>query len=494
MDLANLSEIVNGTLPYQNIVGMNPIVLIGRANKGPMLVPIGIKDYKHAVDIFGSSSELTDAYKECSQAGGSNIYLIKIDGGHAEYIVKDKYLVDSIRITSLDASMEANDIKVFTTSGVADKVLIVSDSEDYKRTYALRDKTIQQLANEINNEALYGESKVYAEALQPNTNALDLEEISVEGVSLSGGRAGGLYYSELYNKTEIVLNNLRMTNVRCVGVLNSLFYLFPNGKNVYDMLSKFADEMHNNNSPCIVVLGIETNIEKEEITELSMNFIDQSSPSYNELTSSIENAKYEISEYVNIVIARFVVSNTSTYYISNGVASYCGLLSTLKPGESTTNKKIDFVVANLIPLNEEELRLLSDIGYTVFIQDRQSLIRVLRGVNLLHYTGGMTYREENGESLPIKKASLLGKLSNVTLLAEIINELSNRLDESFSIIKSRGDVNIITKEVLDNYLTSIRSYTISITTVRGKNVYTYAVDIDLSIYGEIDSINLTVNI
>ena len=52
MDLAKVSQIMTGGVPYQNINGVNPIVLIGRSEKGPALIPIKIKSLSQAQAIF----------------------------------------------------------------------------------------------------------------------------------------------------------------------------------------------------------------------------------------------------------------------------------------------------------------------------------------------------------------------------------------------------------------------------------------------------------
>lgn len=564
MDRDLLSKIITGKLPYQNIQGDSPTVLIGKAERGPKMVPVKPSNLDQAVSIFGRDSELTRAYAECIDSGGSNIYLIKINGKEAYVSLKDLQGRIMATLYSVSADEHMNDARIEVSKEYVELVnndeRTPTHSKDIEGNYLedpegdyrlivnvgitspitgrvhtfedMYDYTIDELITLINERAILGSSGIYA--LGSNITKVkckDLEEISYNFNFAS--REDFVDDIHVFERVYHILQELKMTNVRNIGILGLDFFAKAYyDQFVYQYFSEFTKEMHDNGNPCFITMGLKNARYDSRVEESIENFLNYAQPLEESIMDGdtiVERARgagYTISEYINLIVARvkvrkpYALIDTSKpeVYLTNGVASYCGIIDSLEVGESTTNKPIKNVVwENItdetpIPLNtlqftDREIKRKTDNGLVVLNVDQSQGVNVYQGVNLLKKTfvpndtipglvgTSITYEMEHMEAgtdppppQRVEKNGLLNKFSNVNFILDFNRKMSSKLDPLIGEPNVKPDIVLILNDLLREYDHLIKNHRINIERIYDRYSENLEVTIDLEIYGEIGSI------
>ena len=334
---------------------------------------------------------------------------------------------------------------------------------------------------------------------------------NIEKVRFSGGlRQTAPDATVVYDRLNYILNMLQYTDIKQIGILYSLFYQFAKSRGyIYKLLSDFVREREKIGRPCFINIGLETHIPSSYIKPTLSYFSSRGFPhTVSDGTETKElPPEFTFSEYINILISRTVVTLRTGYqFISNNVATLCSLLSALSMNETLTNKKIERVSENKLDLTTEELKELTEMGYMVVIGAEPYEIRIYKDVNLLYYTNGLYYITEYDEEsdryigVQYQKPKLLGRTSNVSIVVNLMNEITNRLDKEFDLyLKSYSgfaekEISYIVKQVLDYYSDYLRYYNFVVEEVFDGKVKDYSVTIDIVPYGEFENLSFSVAI
>jgi hypothetical protein len=211
-----------------------------------------------------------------------------------------------------------------------------------------------------------------------------------------------------------------------------------------------------------------------------------------------EPAYYSISEYINILIAKLKAEDENGEFISNGVAAYAGLIDALENGDSTSNRKIYGISGLDLVLHDQENKEYSSEGFVVVTGNSRLGYRFYQGVNLLKLTGGKSYSQVlDEETMEVnsyleEKSRALERISNVKLVSDIKRDIYNEIDSNLGSIKYEEDIKQIVSSIMSKYLNIIRTYEVGIDTTYDSSVLNYSVDIDLEIFGEIDSVAVSI--
>lgn len=146
---------------------------------------------------------------------------------------------------------------------------------------------------------------------------------------------------------------------------------------------------------CAPVLGSDLITVKKHVDRIlgitNNNIIPIHASTMYDLTLKTETGEYLVGEdgkpidiggYVNIVFGPDIayVDNVIGVYAVNGAAAYAGLITTLKPEYSTTNKKLEGTMGLRYELSGKQLSDLTSAGYVTFRNSYSSGIVVTDGV------------------------------------------------------------------------------------------------------------------
>lgn len=480
MEQVTLSRIITGKMPYEN-VEPGSTILIAYTESGPVNIPIEGRNDEYVERWFGVNSELTNAYREFRGLSSSKVYLIKANGAPDYVELNGLDLRPHLKITSIITKQKTEYPEEETCS-----VIHYTDERTLEEFLFLEldgnriditDKSMLEIENIINRKAFLGELNFYAEAITnepssvlmaPQTHVFDI---------------GNNSYSHLQS----VFNNLLNVDINQVGIINEVFTDFiPMRGLLYTMVSDFATDKANSGSPCMVTIGIPSTYPDANL--------------YNKLIEFTTSNKqtYTISEYINFVVARTSVLNTSINYTSCGIPAYCALIANLTPGQSTTNRSLPNVINSLLSLNDEEIKELSNKGYVLFTHDKINGSSVYKGVNLLYGTNGDYYYVDDANPTEVTKGHKpysLGYISNTTLIQDITSRIYKELD---AFVGSTGtslqDIVLAIAPILNSYPGIIKQNAFTVAEeLEGLSKY-YTVDIELILFGEVESIKLTVSV
>ena len=173
-----------GIVSQVDIAPENTLVLVGAALNGPSFVPFTLYEESDPFEVLGDCP-LADAYLSAQRAGADRIVLYRINGSHAEAMIRflEGTSQDVLRLRSVAASENYNDIQVV----VFPDHLFVRNTDGTERSY-FYDKypTAYELAYAMNLDAEYGLLEFTAEAIDPHFSMNTITTGSMD-VSFNGG-------------------------------------------------------------------------------------------------------------------------------------------------------------------------------------------------------------------------------------------------------------------------------------------------------------------
>lgn len=173
-----------------NVAPENTLVLVGAALDGPSFVPFTLFEDSDPYHVLGDCA-LADAYLTAKRSGCDNIILFRINGSHAEAIIRkiEGTPQDVLRLRSVSASDDSNNVHVV----VYPDHLFVRSTDGSQRTYFF-DKypTAWELAYAINLDAEYGLIEFTAEALDSQFPTNQITSTPID-VPLVGGSSDSNY-------------------------------------------------------------------------------------------------------------------------------------------------------------------------------------------------------------------------------------------------------------------------------------------------------------
>lgn len=483
MDRTDVSRIFTTKMPYEN-VEPEAIVLVGRADLGPRMIPIKGNNLNQVISLFGRDSELTNAYIETSQICYSPIYLIKIDGNYYETDIQNK-----IKITAIDSLNETNTLS-YSIKTIESSEETLSETylflNDFKRnlfqSYNLTDKTLKEIVDEINTDNFSNVHNFYAET--DSEESTDMLSDASETFFISEYQSLNGQHAITFARLEDILMNLLGSSIKQLGILCGDFFRYSGA--LYNLVSNFTMDMIRNNQPLFVTIGVDTEFPEEHLYNLLKEFIQK-------------NTEYIISEYINVIVSKLSIANASYNYVSNGVGSYCGLISNLSIGESLTNKNIPNIKENLLDFDTDKIKELSDFGLVFFSRDGFNNAKIYKGINLLYGTNGVYYTKEliEGEMVAIEhfKPLSLGYLSNMYF----IQNLYISIRDNISMLLKREAVKsfefkVAVEEVLNKYSNLIRKYNISINQEEVNFNKVCNINIEMTLIGELDNLSIAMSL
>lgn len=360
----------------------NILVIVGAALDGPSRTPFQLRTTKSAQDVLGKSP-LTDAYNAAISSGVSNIILYRLNGQHAEAVVKcitPLATKDVLHIRSVSANEQYNGAQISTYS-----THIHFHETAYRpaRTYFFDSfTTIQQLAYKINQDAHYGILEFQAEVLD---TSFDLVEFgAVEGVLTVQMDGGSSEDSFLIDHTvesdnpelEFLLADVKEElNIALFGedpmdqaqyIPNSMLGMLDFGvivlADIYHdtdpeftkMLGEFCiNKQVETGSGCIAVIGTKPLLNKtlEEKKTSLLNL------------SDMEDGEWR--KHVQVVVGESLVQD-SPYSMSNAY-SYAATQARNPYYIMMTNKPLDGIRKLEYQFSKEDVDLLSANGYTCIV-------------------------------------------------------------------------------------------------------------------------------
>ena len=477
----SLDYIYNKTHMFEGLVSGTGILLIGLAESGPSMTVIDPKhDFEYVSNIFGASSNLARGYLEAVQNGADLVYLLRINGVHTE-LWDNGILYRSLEATDLSRGIN------FDLS--TDEELVITNPYTGSRTTFTKD---DDLITNINLAASNGECEVYA------------MEMLVEP-TLSIGSTD-MYYYEFNDRMATILDMLTPYPIGQVGILYGAFNHKEDNVSLYSIVSSFAEQKAAVFEPCVITMGLVTESEGNKNYNLAptnlvpideyggyyypflrMQLIDGEIGGFD-----LAPVTDEKSMYINVVTSRVLYDNGYESYYSPMIGVYCGLTSVSSYGDSTTNKKIPNIRADVtnysygIPdgdydyyeykaIIDNRMQELSDAGYVLVKHDE--------------YLGHPNARILNGVTHVYPRKMLTGKLMNVLLIQSLTHDirpyLTNFNDLPIHEVKRR------ISRVLDAYASGIKEYNISSQIVYSGYTQKYHFNIELLLYGEANTIQLS---
>lgn len=469
-----LSEIYNRESPFEDLIPGTSIVLIGRALIGPAMVPIKASESQDALMIFGVDSELSNAYLEAKMSGASDIYLIRINGTHAETNVQN-----AIKLSSLEAISAANSLQYeVITSGTNRYLTLINTEIGYNASYYLTGKTISQIVSEINIDAITFQSPVYATlTTEGSTDILVDEYFSSAQTDGANPQPGIVDIKRIID----MLEYLDTFPIAQIGILCSAFYDVYEDGYLFARLTEFVERKVRGCSPCIVTIGTDAgSVDVGVVFYLADRF-------KNNIT-----VECPISEFINVILARPIFPTLHSTYVSNGVAAYCGIIDSAPYYEGTTNKRLIGATDDKVGLTNDEKTELANVGYIVLttgIFNTEQQVRIKRGVNLSKGFNLVVDPDDPSLSYTRTIPAPMANVANVKLIQHIVSQLNDVLQTEepteISTLRAR------TEEVLDNEAEYIKEYNIEIAESLQGYAKTYVVSVEITPVGELSSIALT---
>jgi hypothetical protein len=507
----NISEIYNREKLFENLSPGTGIVLIGTSDRGPSMVPVKAINYTQVARVFGEESQLANAFVEAYTNGGQDIYLVRINGTHRRINVQN--VITLVAVSADDESLKIRYSIIEEPDG-SRYMTIINSKIGYSKTYYLNGKSLSQLVNEINIDALSIKSPVYAVLnSEGSTDTLYQEDfrnpvviiegedgedpIIVEDPFLGGSEMDN---QDFMGRIEQVLTMLEAYPICQVGIVCDSFNSANENGYLYQILSNFAKDKVRCSQPCMVTVGIvfpKTNNNQE--AKNNAEFIYEAAERF----ITVLNLDCQVSEYINVVIAKPSFSRTHPSYTSNGVAAYCGMLHKSYNYDGTTNQVVNDADDEKSFLTDEQKERLSQLGYVTFSKVRKygvEQVRVLRGVNLVKSVKEVINPDYIRE-LPLsttnqpivrKIPSLLSSSANVAF----VQNLGFALNEIFDV-DTRYNVTTLQwriEEILRRFSDIIKESRIDVKEIIQGYVKWYIVNIDVIPVGEIETISIGVRV
>ena len=478
----SLEEIYNQDEAFSNLLYGTGIVLIGRATNGPVMVPVGVETEEEAVKIFGAESELTNAFIEARAAGGSLIYLLRVNGSHAE-----TNLQDQLTLVSTSADDSSNDLMYQISTHEENRFLqFLNPLTGYTASYIITGKTIDQIATEINIQAMALDAPFWVSKSKVGDSSVLVDELFSKAQT-SGGSTD-LRFNGYAEQVREALDILAPYPIAQIGILGEAFNEKLFDMYLYQKIAEFADEKARASIPCIITIGASA-------LHKNIGMLYTIADSFQTLLAT----ECRVSEYINVVIAfprppGPLEPLESQYYESNGVAAYCGLIDSLGAYEGTTNKPIAGMnmLVDGSGLNDLEKIELSSMGYVVFKEGTFSgveQLRVLKGVNLAKAT--LRVVDTRNSFITLRYiAPLMSNISNVKTIQSLLYKLG-RVAESEEITELttlKGKV----EAVLEAESGYIKDYKVSESYSYEGFTRSIILNIEIVPIGEIESISLSV--
>lgn len=489
MEKTILSKVITGSLPYENITE-GCVVFIGDAPKGPVEIPVSGEDIEVAKSIFGEDSELVNALIEFRAISDKDVFLVKMNGSPSMALLTDIISTPRLKLMSLDASESTRakraDIYTVTDLETEEEALYLEIKDFIKGTrhkYNITGKTIQEIENAINREAYIGLVDIFAETILDG----DSSDLIAQVQPFEGGSSEKDTYHQRWPNILQSLYGLKVSQIGILGIdfaSNTPSHGWP-----MNYLSLLADRWASDGEPCMFTVGLSKAYSKEAAVEKLRDFATNEVPSL------------RISEYVNFAVGRFRVGGTyvgiDAYgepytYVSNTVPSYCALISKLGIEETTTYKVVPNVLEDLLKLSDPEIKELSSFGYAVMHSGPRNPTRVYEGVNLLRGTGGITMDESFKAT--IQKSKPLASLGNALFVMKFISEMHTSLSSEIgSTATTQDDIALKIASIVKRYPKIIRESVLTVTESTNGYAKEFAADLHLWIYGEIESIEVSVS-
>lgn len=482
----SLDYIYNRTNLFANLVPNTGLVLIGHATQGPSMTIVDTKNSIQRVqNIFGTDSTLTRAYIEAVQNGATNVYLVRINGTHQEL------WTDGVLLRSMEATNSSTYIDISDSTA---ETLIINNEETQESSSFTIDAN---LITNINIAASNGECEVYAQAC------------AVEPTLSTGATEEYLY--EINDRLTTILEILETYPIQQVGILCGSFNHKETGEetiSMYSIVTDFVTSKTQAFEPCIVTLGILPELDHAynyENPVMGIAPLDENGAYiYPYLYAQlVENAPIEgfdlspvtddKSMYINTIISRALYDNGYESYYSPCIGVYCGLIARSYYGSSTTNKTIPNIREDVTNYNygidstsysyyiyqeliDDRIDSLIDLGYVIIKKDRHTglnVARVLAGINDAYAA-----------------SPIIGKVSNVLLIQDITTEIAMYLQDFVNMPRREIETGIY--DILDRFTTVIKDYTIVSKEILVGYAKKLQFDIELLIFGELQSIHLKV--
>lgn len=446
MDLNKLSQILTGKFIDNIIASPDSMVLIGKADRGPSLIPIHATSFEKVARTFGESSELANAYLEASAITSVPIYLMKYSGQYASVT-----LDGAITLYTKEARGEMNSANYVVDTFSGQYMMVLEDpATGTERHYLLSGKTAKELEEEINKHASEGRSGVWADAIDYDFMVENLTPVTSKTMFNKG-----LGYHDFHPMNPVTretitecLHLLLEAPVKQVGILSgnstdpvkpTEIEPYPNEalKMLHREIILFLDERKKLGKPCFLTMGAEYTPENGDYSN------EADIVGYKILYHSYMMSQESGHEFLNFIAARYRVSSCPTEYRSNGVASYCAMIANLPLGESLAGKVIPGAYDNIFKLRDDKITRLASQGYVLPSESPLKEMRVYKSISLLHKDG----------------ATMLSYTSNANIVLEVMKALHPILDSYIGTKKSMRDLkprlekalSTFPKEILQGY-------------------------------------------
>jgi hypothetical protein len=227
--------------------------------------------------------------------------------------------------------------------------------------------------------------------------------------------------------------------------------------------------------------------------------------------ANITNNEYSPCEYINIVVAKLGINNMPSEYISDGVMTYCAMISNASLEKSITNEVAPSIRENLLRFNiegkthDEVIKYISDLGYVTFINDAYGDVRIYKSVNMLYGTQGKYYK---GYAEYMKPRALC-YLINVLLIQKLTFDLCSKLEPFLGEHIDKSKISKAVDDAFQVYKNVVKDYRISINEANdyrridyGNGYYhyvpgytkSYEISFDIVPYGETESLSFALSL
>lgn len=360
----------------------NILVIVGAALDGPSRSPFQLHTTKKAQDVLGNSP-LANAYNAAVSSGVSNIILYRLNGQHAEAMVRCITPLESkdvLHLRSVSANEQYNEAQISTYST---HIHFHETKFRPARTYFFDTyATIQQLAYQINQDAYYGILEFEAAVVDPGFDLMEFGAIEgVLTVQLDGGSSEdsflidhtvendnpelqylladvkeelniALFGEDVEDQAAYTPNSMLGMLDFGVIVLADIFY--DNDPAFAKMLGEFClNKQIETGSGCIGIIGTKpllgTSLEDKKAQLLAL--------------SDLEDGEWR--NYLQVIVGESLVYE-SVYSMSNAY-SYAGTQARNPYYIMMSNKPLDGIRKLEYQFSKEDVDSLSANGYTCIV-------------------------------------------------------------------------------------------------------------------------------
>ncbi|BCO16157.1 hypothetical protein_gp104 [Bacillus phage vB_BceM_WH1] len=457
------------------------VLLVGPSQGGPVGTPFLLYSEDDAKEFLGDSP-LYDAYTACAAAKVPDIILYRINGEHAETVVKHPVTGEPMfNLYAICGGEYGNDIRImlYETHLLIDEVAVDGRRREYDFS---RFPNVQELVQAINNDATFGLTGVMAHALSDAKLSFSLPLPVL--IQLNNGVSDAWMCENRWDKdwqandkqllTDSFINNLFEDDSvhPYLGMLNFntmvlAGWYMEDDFSFIQKLEDFAQEKSVvSDVGCTIVVGTEpiTTVTNESVADKK------------DALMSVEKGKYP---HVQVVVGE-------GYFEIDGpmismASAYGALLGTIKHNIIPTNKKLEGILGLNYELSQKYVASLSSNGYicivpsirkgyvpfyaTIFSSTKETSNKphIIRTIQYLHY------------ELQIKTSQFIGD--------PMLRRQKQQLEQFL-------------KEILDEYVKNqwVRSYESSISYKESDTLA--VIDLVFQFYGEIERVqsNTTVYI